>query len=253
MQTEFTPVTDAQWSLISGCFSIFKPKKHCLRTIYNAIQWIVRTGCQWRMLESKYPQWQIVYYYFRKGAQLGLWEKINGILVANERKRQERSEHPSAYTTDSQSVKITSFTSEDKGIDGGKKVNGRKRHLMTDVLGLFVKVIVRPANEFDGRGGCVILEETEPQMTPNACIFVDHAYGGMFRKLATEKGFTIEIAAKPETVKGFVPVKKRWVVERTFGWFNFFRRLSKDYEKTVLSSEAMIYLAQSQILLNRIT
>lgn len=115
-----------------------------------------------------------------------------------------------------------------------------------------MKVKVRPANEFDGRGGCALLEDAEPMMTPGACIFADHAYGGMFKKLALDKGFTVEITGKPETAKGFVPVKKRWVVERTFGWFNSFRRLSKDYEKTILSSESMIYLAQIQILLNRI-
>lgn len=252
MQTEFTPVTDAQWTLIEECMSVFCPKKHCLRAIYNAIQWIIRTGAQWRMLDSKYPKWQAVYYYFRIGTKLGLWEKINALLVANERERQKRSASPSVYTTDSQSVKITLFTSDDKGIDGGKKINGRKRHVITDVLGLIIKVKVRPANEHDARGGCVLLAAAAENMTRGACIFADHAYGGMFKKLATEKGFTVEITGKPETAKGFVPAKKRWVVERTFGWFNSFRRLSKDYEKTILSSESMIYLAQSQILLNRI-
>lgn len=251
MQTEFTPVTDAQWVLIESCISVFCPKKHCLRTIYNAIQWVIRTGAQWRMLDSKYPKWQAVYYYFRKGSQLGLWEKINALLVAKERERQGKSATPSAYTTDSQSVKITLFTSDDKGIDGGKKINGRKRHVITDVLGLIIKVKVRPANEHDARGGCALLEDSEDIMTDGACIFADHAYGGMFRKLAHEKGFVVEITGKPETAKGFVPVKKRWVVERTFGWFNSFRRLSKDYEKTILSSESMIYLTQIQILLNR--
>lgn len=122
MQTEFSPVTDAQWALISECLSVFCPKKHCLRTIYHAIQWTVRTGAQWRMLDSKYPKWQVVYYYYRQGIRLGLWEKINTLLVANERERQKKSATPSAYTTDSQSVKVTLFTSEDTGIDGGKKL-----------------------------------------------------------------------------------------------------------------------------------
>lgn len=251
MQVQFEELTDSQWSLVEG-FCPHRKRKYDLRIILNAIFWIVRVGGQWRNLESKYPKWQIVYYYFRIWSAKGIIEKINLALVALERQKQNKEAQSSVNTIDTQSVKIAPMISEDKGIDGNKKVNGRKRHLITDTLGLIVAVMVHAANHHDGTAGCRLLERVSEQLKKTKKIFADHVYGGQFKKAAEKWNIEVEIAAKPESAKGFIPIAKRWVVERTFGWFNFFRRLSKDYERKVQNSESMILLAQIQILLCRL-
>lgn len=257
MQKQFEELTDTQWHLICDFLPIGRKRKHDLYSVLCAIMWIVRTGCQWRKLDGKFGlSWQIVYYYFHSWTKLKIISKINDKLVEIERLRQSKNPYPSANAIDSQSIKIAPMIAEDKGIDGGKKINGRKRHIMTDTLGLIVAVMVLSANVSDAKGGCLLLKyflkENKNKAQSLKCIFADRAYGGAFRKLANNHNLEVIIASKPENAKGFVPVKKRWVVERTFGWFNFFRRLSKDYERSVINSESVILLAQIQILLNRI-
>ena len=256
MQTQFNELTDAQWSLIEPYFNTIRKRKHDLRRMFNAIQWVVRTGSQWRNMENHYPYWQIVYYYFRTWTKLGIIDNINFELLKLARLEAARSEEMSANTIDSQTIKIAPFIPNDKGIDGNKKVNGRKRHIITDTLGLIIAVKVTAANKHDGSVGCALFNDIfnniKNKLKNTKCIFADHAYGGEFKKLVEKKGVKLEIAAKPESAKGFVPVKIRWVVERTFGWMNFFRRLAKDYERKVENSESMIFLAQIQIILNRL-
>lgn len=255
MQTQFTELTDAQWHLISPFLPLNRKRKHNLRLILDAIFYINRTGVQWRNLQVKgsiFPYWQIVYYYFRVWTKLGIIENISYELVKIERKNQGKNIEPSANTIDSQSIKIAPFISDDKGIDGNKKINGRKRHIITDTLGLIIGIIVTAANLHDGVVGCTFFKKTIDKFKNIKCVFADHSYKGSFVELVTKLELKIEIAAKPEGSKGFIPVKIRWVVERTFGWMNFYRRLSKDYERTVQSSESMIYLAQIQILVNRL-
>ena len=149
-------------------------------------------------------------------------------------------------------LKIALFIPDDKGVDGGKKINGRKRHIITDTLGLIIGVMVTAENLHDGAAGSSLFNFVIHKLKHTKCIFADGTYGGKFKKTIEKKGIILEIAAKPESAKGFVPVKKRWAVERTFGWMNFFGRLSKDFERTVESSESMIYLAQIQMILNRL-
>jgi putative transposase len=255
MQTQFTKLTDAQWELISPFLPLNRKRKHNLRLIFDAISYINRTGVQWRNINVEgtiFPYWQIVYYYFRVWTKLGIIENLNIELVKLERQNQGKSIEPSANTIDSQSIKIAPFIPDDKGIDGNKKVNGRKRHIITDTLGLIIGVAVTAANLHDGMVGCTFFKKTIDKFKDIKCIFADHTYKGTFAELVTKLGLKIEIAAKPEGSKGFVPVKIRWVVERTFGWMNFYRRLSKDYERTVQSSVSMIYLAQIQILIHRL-
>ena len=257
MQTQFNELTDAQWIFIEPYFNTTRTRKHDLRIMFNAIQWLVRTGSQWRNMDSRYPYWEIVYYYFSKWTKSGIIENINFELVKLARLEAEKTTEISANTIDSQSVKIAPFIPDDKGIDGNKKINGRKRHIITDTLGLIVAVMVTAANKHDGTVGCAlfnhVFSQVKNRLKNTKCIFADHPYGGEFKKLVEQKGIKLEIAAKPESAKGFVPVKIRWVVERTFGWMNFFRRLAKDYERKVQNSESMIYLAQIQIILNRLT
>ena len=256
MQIQFNELTDAQWLIISEYLPIGRKRKHDLRGILDAIFYILRTGAQWRNLNVKnslFPYWQIVYYYFRVWTKLGIIAQINHEMVKLERLRQEKLADPSANLIDSQTVKIAPFIPNDKGLDGGKKINGRKRHIITDTLGLIVGVIVTAANIHDGAAGSTLFNFIIAKLKNTQCIFADGTYGGKFRETVEKHGIKLEIAAKPESAKGFVPVKKRWAVERTFGWTNFFRRLSKDYERNVESSESMIYLAQIQIILNRLT
>ena len=255
MQTQFKKLTDAQWDLISPFLPLNRKRKHNLRLILDAIFYIVRTGTQWRNLNVEgtiFPYWQIVYYYFRVLTTLGIIEKLSFELVKLERQNQGKNIEPTANVIDSQSIKSAPFIPDDKGIDGNKKVNGRKRHIITETSGLIIGVAVTAANLHDGIVGCTFLKKTVDKFKDIKCIFADHTYKGTFTELANKLGLKIEIAAKPEGSKGFVPVKIRWVVERTFGWMNFFRRLSKDYERTVQSSVSMIYLAQIQILINRL-
>jgi putative transposase len=215
-----------------------RKRKHNLRFMVDAIFYINRTGVQWRNLNVKgsiFPYWQIVYYYFRVWTKLGIIANISLEMVKLERLHQNRTIEPSANTIDSQSVKIAPFIPDDKGIDGNKKINGRKRHIITDTLGLIIAVMVTAANKHDGTVGCALFKFTMNKCKNVKCIFADHSYRGKFIEMAEQNGVKIEIAAKPESAKGFIPVKKRWVVERTFGWMNFYRRLSKDFERNVES------------------
>ena len=256
MQTQFNELTDAQWLIISDLLPVTRKRKSNLRDILDAIFYINRTGIQWRNLnvkDSLFPDWRLVYYYFRIWTKSGLISSISFELVQLERLRQQRSINPSANLIDSQSIKIAPFIPDDKGVDGGKKINGRKRHIITDTLGLIIGVMVTAANLHDGAAGSSLFNFVINKLKHTKCIFADGTYGGKFKKTIEKEGIILEIAAKPESAKGFVPVKKRWAVERTFGWTNFFRRLSKDFERTVESSESMIYLAQIQIILNRLT
>lgn len=161
MQTKFSEMSDSQWEVIKKYLKKHDPRKYDLRDILNAILWITRTGSQWRNMESKYPNWQSVYYYFRIWKKNGTLGLIMSELVKLERTRQGRDPQVSAGAIDSQSVKVVAFLDEETGIDGGKKINGRKRHLWVDTLGLPLAVHVSSANTADFLGGFEILAHIE--------------------------------------------------------------------------------------------
>jgi transposase len=213
---------------------------------------ITRTGLQWRNLEGSYPPWELVYYYFRKWQADGTWSKVLAMLVVKERQRNGRQKQASAAAVDSQSVKKGSLISLDTGVDGAKVVNGRKRHLAVDTLGLPLALHVSSAQVQDGQAGIELLWQLEKASGKLALIRADHAYCGYFEDCADLYQWPVEISQKPETQKGFVPQKGRWQVERSFAWFNFFRRLSKDYEKTTASSLCFMQVAFIDIILNRL-
>jgi putative transposase len=253
MQIQFTELTDSQWDIVKTFLPHERKRKYCLRSVVNAIFWIHRTGCQWRNLSSQFPPWKSVYYYFSCWTTDGTWHRLNEGLVDLERYCHSKKPTASLVCIDSQSVKAGPFISEERGIDGNKKVNGRKRHILVDTLGLILGVVVTAANEADGIAGIKLLERCTHQFGRLKKILTDGVYSGTFATFATnELGVEVEISSRPPTAKGFVPVKKRWVNERTFGWFNFFRRLDKDHEKTTKSSESMILLANIQVLVGRI-
>ena len=252
MVSQFEELTDSQWEVIK---ELFPEQKICilsLRRVLDSIFWLLRTGAQWRQMESKFPKWQSIYHHFRKWKKDGRFEKMNELLNKKERIRAERKATPSMVSVDSQSVKIAPLIKADKGIDGGKRVNGRKRHIITDTMGLVWGVLVTAANLHDGKQGIVLFGQVKNKLKRLKKVLADGTYKGTFEEFVEEVSeATVEISSRPPTQKGFVPIKFRWTVERSFGWFNFFRRLSKDYEKTVESSVSWIFLANSQIILNR--
>ena len=254
MQTKFTELTDSQWQDIESIVIKDKRKrKYDLRHLLNAILWLTRTGTQWRNMESKYPNWSIVYYYFNKWQKDGTVEQVLNQLVLKERIRLGRNEEASMAAIDSQSVKKVAFISLDTGIDGGKKVNGRKRHIAVDSLGLPLAISVSAANVHDGEGAYDLLWRIEKVSSKMKLIRADGAYGGEFSQVVTDiYKWEIEISQKPESAKGFVPQKGRWQVERSFAWLNFYRRLSKDYERLAESALAFIQLAFCSVLFARI-
>lgn len=253
MQANFCELSDSRWKVIEKIIGDQRVGQHSLRTLMNAILWINYTGSQWRSLDSRYPPWQSVYYYFRKWKRNGVWEELLDALVVQERRRQQRQDSPSLLALDSQSTKKVAFTNQDTGIDGGKKVNGRKRHLAVDTLGLPWAICVTAANVSDNQGGCELIDRLTGKVPRMQKIAADHGYKESFIEyVSAQTGWEVEIVQRPETAKGFVPEKNRWPVERTYGWMNFRRRLSRDYEKTTESSEAMLRIATISFLVNRL-
>lgn len=251
----FTKLTNFQWQLIEKFFENQekrgRKRKKNIRHVVNGILKMVRTGAQWRNIDEVYGPWQSIYYYFRKWKKEGTWGRILKLLVENERIRQGKNAQASASAIDTQSVKKGSFVSLDCGIDGNKKINGRKRSLLVDTLGLPLVIHVGPANEHDGQAGLNILHQISNISERMKLIRADGTYKGDFQNASFWYEYEVEITQKPESAKGFIPQKGRWQVERSFSWFNGFRRLSKEYEKLAESSVAFIQLAFISIILAR--
>ena len=258
-QTYPTDLQYNEWLLIAQFFPAPKrgrPRKWELWLIINAILYATRTGCQWRMLPKDLPPWQTVYGYFWRWTKSGLWAKVNAALVRQVRQHQGREPQPSAAILDSQSVK-TSEGGEARGIDVHKQTPGRKRHIVVDTLGLLLIVVVHSASVQDGAGGLLVLQRLFDQIKQNVhnrwcrlkLIWADGAYATISAPTRKQFGWTIEIVRPKEGQKGFVVLPRRWVVERTFGWLGRYRRLARDYEHTVASSEALTYLASIRRML----
>lgn len=252
MTEQFTKLTDYQWLAISPFLAIKRKRKLDLRDIMNASLWLLRTGCQWRNLPSEYPHWQAVYYYFDQWKTDGTLERINRELNQQDRKQEKREPYPSVFCIDSQSVKLAPMIYEQRGIDGNKKVNGRKRQLLVDTGGRLWAARVHAANDADGPASVPLVSDVLWYGDRVEKVFGDGAYSGVFADELAKWGLDFEKGARPESARGFVPVAKRWVVERTIGWTNFFRRIVKDYEYTVSSSVGWLLLGNIQIMLQRL-
>ncbi len=253
MQSQYQRLTDSQWEVIQEYLPVQRKRQHSLREIVDAILWCLRVGNQWRNLPECFAKWPLVYYYFRKWQADGTLEKLNWQLNIRERKRVKKQDSPSLLCIDSQSIKVASFVAQQTGIDGNKKVNGRKRHVVTDTLGLVWGVVVHTANQADGATAERVVAPLRGYLHRMKNILADAAYEKVFMNWVTEnlRGVELEITSKPPNSEGFVPVKWRWVAERTFGLFNFFRRLDKDHEKTVESAQAWVLWQNCQLILNR--
>ncbi len=256
-----TDMSDAQWELLLPLLPAAKaggrPRSVDLRAIINAIFYIVVAGGAWRMLPHDFPKWQTVYHYFRAWRLEGTWEKIHTQCVEWERTIQGHEAVPSAASMDSQSVKTGLPTAITIGFDGGKKTKGRKRHLMVDTLGLVMMVVVTAANVSDQAGARLLfnrLAAVPERIARLVRIWVDGTYEGVdfMRWTMDTYRWILETIKRLEAAKGFVLLPKRWVVERTWGWLNWSRRLSKDYEVLPETSETFIYVAMIQLMLRRL-
>ena len=250
-------LTDAEWNLVCYCFpkpsQIGRPRKHEIRELLNAIFYLVKTACQWRNLPIHFARWGTVYHYFRLWKRNGLWATIHTHLREHVRLTEGRNRNASAGIIDSQSVKSTE-TSDERGYDAGKKVNGRKRHIVVDTIGLILWVMVLPANIQDRDGAKQLLAAFFAKSPRRRVkhIWADGGYTGTLLDYARKLWrCTIEIVKRSDLHK-FTVLPRRWVVERTFGWLGRYRRLNRDYERQAHTGETMVYLAMIRLMLARL-
>jgi putative transposase len=250
-----TDLTDAAWILIAPLLPAAvgggRPRTTDLRAVLNAIFYLLRTGCQWRLLPREYPAWGTVYHYFRAWKTAGVWARLQRAVYKRLRKHAGRSACPSVVIMDGQSVKTTERGGV-RGFDAHKRVKGRKRHIVVDTLGLPIACRVEPANMSDRVAGARLLSGLSPLFPSIKTVIADagHESRKLARQLLRHEGWKLQIVKRKQ--HAFKITGLTWIVERTFAWLGRNRRFSKDYEYSVQTSETLIDIASIRLMLNRI-
>ncbi len=246
-----TNVSDNQWQIISKYLDLDRNRKYDLREVVNAILYLVKTGCQWRMLPGDFAPWKTVYYYFSVWKKEEIFEVIHEALVEKVRVMQGRKAEPTVGIIDAQSVKNTLISSEDKGFDAGKKIKGIKRHIIVDTMGLVLAVVIQSASIQDRDGAVEVVNKLCESWKKVVKIFADGGYRGqLINTIKTKFKIELEIIKRNE-LHNFKILPKRWIVERTFSWIDTNRRNSKNYERLNNTSVAMVHLSAIRIMLKR--
>jgi len=251
-----TDLTDSQWQVIKPLLPTKmgqRKRKQPIRAIINAILYVVKGGISWRMMPTDLPDWRLVYYYFRQWAKQGLVQQIHDELVTKVRLQAGREASPSLGLIDSQSVKTMSVTTL-KGYDGNKKLTGRKRFIVVDVLGLVLALRLTSANVGERAGALLLFTALGQRFSRLKTILADQGFDGVDFLTTVKAAYqlTVNVVCGVLGVKGFQVVPKRWIVERTFGWWAFHRRLAKDYEVKEAHAEAIIYWTMIRLMSKKI-
>jgi len=251
-------LNNEQWSILENLLPPVAPRgrpPHPRRLVLDAIFYILRSGCAWRMMPKDFPPWQTVYGYFRRWQRQGYWQKIHDSLRAQVRERSGKQRQPTAAILDSQSVKVADQGGP-RGYDAGKKVTGRKRHVLVDTLGLLLAVLVTEADVQDRDGAKRLLARLARSFSRLVCIWADGGYAGQLVEwlwaLRARRKIRLELVKRAQGQRGFAVLPKRWIVERTFAWLLKWRRLRSDYERRLAHSEALIQIAMIGLMLRRL-
>lgn len=250
-------MTDAEWAILQRLLPrpsrLGRPRTTDLRRVVEAILYILSSGCQWRALPQEFPPYSTVQGYFYAWRDNGRWQRIVNVLVRRARQKLGRSSRPTAAVIDSQSAP-TAHAGGPRGYDAGKRIYGRKRHIVTDTNGLLLAAHVHPANVQDCHGAVALLEQLKSKYPGLNHVFADRVYRGkqLIDAIAHCGPWTIEIVERPQGVKGFQLLPRRWVVERTLAWLGRCRRLSKDFEGSPETELAWLLVAHLRLLTRRL-